>query len=96
VTGKAPEGSPEYIKEAEALIDYINLSEEEKMVFDMMEKAQADYDAEMSTARHEAWDDSKYDDARNALAEGLSPEVIHRITGLDTAKIRQISATMSV
>jgi hypothetical protein len=36
------------------------------------------------------------DDARNALAEGLSPELVHRITGLDTQTILQIASSLAL
>jgi hypothetical protein len=50
LTGVAPESSPAYIKKAEGLIEYINMDEEEKEMFDALEKAQADYDAYFVTA----------------------------------------------
>jgi hypothetical protein len=54
LTGKANEGAPEYIRRAESMLEYMNLSEEEKTMIDAHEKAQADYDGTMTRAGTEA------------------------------------------
>ncbi|GHU10026.1 hypothetical protein FACS1894151_08930 [Spirochaetia bacterium] len=43
--------------------------------------------------RNEGWNEGRKDDARRALQEGLSIDVIHRITGLDTETIQSLSQT---
>jgi predicted transposase/invertase (TIGR01784 family) len=90
ISGEAPEGAPGYIRKAAGIIEYTNMREEERGMIDAMEKAQADIDGYLVTAYYEGKEDTKYEAARNAVAEGLSPEVIHRITGLDIATIQQI------
>jgi hypothetical protein len=42
---------------------------------------------------NEGFNEGRKDDARRALQEGLSIDVIHRITGLDTATIKGLSQT---
>ncbi|GHU09666.1 hypothetical protein FACS1894151_07900 [Spirochaetia bacterium] len=39
------------------------------------------------------YQEGRKDDARRALQEGLSIDVIHRITGLDTETIQSLSQT---
>ncbi|GHV86957.1 hypothetical protein AGMMS50255_2530 [Spirochaetia bacterium] len=41
--------------------------------------------------RTEGWTEGKIEDAKRALKEGLSVEVIQRITGLDTETITSIA-----
>ena len=50
ITGEAHPDAPEYIKKASYIIEYANLSEEEKKVSEVLEKARADYDAGFSSA----------------------------------------------
>jgi predicted transposase/invertase (TIGR01784 family) len=100
ITGKAPEGSPDYIKKAESLIKYVNLSEEEKTMIDMVSKAQADYDAVLSTTWDDAWDKAteknQMANVLNGLAKGYPIQVIADITGLDTATIQQFGGSVSL
>ncbi len=47
LTGTVSQGAPDYIKKAATIIDYVNLSKEERQVTDALEKARATYDAQL-------------------------------------------------
>ena len=53
LAGEAHPDAPEYIKLASHIIEYENLSEEERNVSELLEKARADYDAGFSSAYHD-------------------------------------------
>jgi hypothetical protein len=48
-----PKEAPNYIKKAERLLDFVNLSEKERKMYAECEKRKADMDAYLSTARNE-------------------------------------------
>jgi len=58
-TGVVPPEAPDYIKKASNIIEYANLSEEEKNVSAILEKARADYDAGFSSAYHDGLEKGK-------------------------------------
>ena len=92
ITGEAHPDAPEYIKKASHIIEYENLSEEERKVSAVLEKARADHDAWFSSAYHDGRDDGLIEVAKNMLKDGDSPEKVVRCTGLslDYVKTLQI------
>ena len=69
--------APDYIKEAAEITDYANMSKEEQKLIDQLEKATADYEAEMSTA----WFDGKDEGEKNKTME-----VFRNLLNLDAAE----------
>ena len=53
LAGEAHPDAPDYIKKASYIIEYVNLSKEERDMSDVLEKARADYDAGFSSAYHD-------------------------------------------
>jgi hypothetical protein len=72
ISGKAGAGAPGYIKKAEGLIEYINMGDKEKAMFNALEKAQADFDAYYVTAwntgKKEGWEGGKQEERQEVIA----------------------------
>ena len=86
LTGEAHPDAPEYIKKASHIIEYENLSEEEKNMSAILEKARAD---------HDAWISSAYNDgiekvAINMLKDGDNIEKVARCTGLSLDAVKKL------
>jgi len=71
ITGKAHPEAPEYIHKASSIIEYENLSEEERNVSAVLEKARADYDAGFSSAYHDGLENGLLEGLEKGLHEGL-------------------------
>jgi predicted transposase/invertase (TIGR01784 family) len=54
-----------------------------------------DRDMDIAVKRREAWEEGREDEkliiAKSMLAEGLTPEFIHKITGLSPEKIEELN-----
>jgi len=59
--------APDYIREAAEITNYVNMSKEEQALIDQLEKAIADYDAEMSTA----WNRGEISGIEKGLKKGI-------------------------
>jgi hypothetical protein len=81
-TGEAGPDAPEYIKKASQIIDYVNLGREEKELVEVLEKAQAIYEAEMVSSFIEGKEEKAVEVAKAMLKKGLSLEIIVECTGL--------------
>ena len=76
--------APSYIHEAEAKLDYLNLSRKEKTVIDLLEKAEARYDSELDTA----WFGGRAEGHDEGYAEGVNDMIsAMQNRGLDPATI---------
>jgi hypothetical protein len=86
--------APDYIKKANAVIDYVNLGEEEMKVADAIEKAGATLQDELDysyfTGKSEGILEGIAKVALNFLNLGLSPEQIVAGTGLSLAEIETL------
>ena len=103
LTGEAQPGAPEYIKKASQIIELANLSEEERKVSAILEKARADMDAETSSFYHNGIEKGmekgiEKGEAQKAVAiakamlgDGDTPEKIIRCTGLSLEQIKNIN-----
>ena len=77
---------------------HVSSDEESRQLYEMRQKAWWDWNSSINYARREGEEKGKIegmeqgvkDVARNALAKGLSPEVIHDITGLDLQAIEKL------
>ena len=83
------------IMEANKRQIYITDDEEEIRAYEMREMALMDERARLSYAldegRREGLNEGKIEIARKALAEGLTPEIVQKITGLDTETIKGLN-----
>jgi predicted transposase/invertase (TIGR01784 family) len=71
-------------------IKHVTQDKELLRAYHMREMGMMDWRSSMSDARREGREEGKIDDARNMLNEGLSLDIIHRITGLDTKTIQSL------
>ena len=74
--------APEYIQKASKLIDFVNLTEEERTVAKSLERAQAEYDLEMYSSYIDGDTDRKTKTAKIMLSEGIQPELVAKCTEL--------------
>jgi hypothetical protein len=88
VRGEVSAEAPVYIQKATGLLTVANLSEKEREVMSLVERAVADYEADMADAQHE----NSCRIARNMLAKNYSVDDIHELTGLDMDTIEELSA----
>jgi len=103
-----PDEAPGYLKQALKLVDEQNLTREEIEMIDLAERAEEDRKAQIAFARKEGekrgekrgeklgekrGEDKKAADvAKAALREGLEPDAIAKITGLDREAIERIKS----
>jgi hypothetical protein len=71
LTGRAGKDAPAYIRQAEGMLENINLTEEERVMIDAQEKAQADYDASLVTAYDEGIDKGIEQGLERGIEQGL-------------------------
>gem|GEM_PF-868792 len=85
-TGAVSPDAPEYIQKAGRIIDFVNLTEEERTVAKSLERAQADYDLEMYSSYMDGVAagvaDEKAKTAKIMLGRGFQPEVVAECTEL--------------
>ena len=94
--------APEYIKKASNIIEFINLAEEEKIVVDLLEKAEADRVAEIHQGfldgRQEGFLDGESNRsikvAKIMLTDGEPIERIMRYTELSELEIKSLQTNV--
>jgi predicted transposase/invertase (TIGR01784 family) len=99
LSGEVSPTAPSYIKKASRIIELANLSEEERYMSALLEKAQAEYDSISTGFYHDGLDDGKAIGiserniaiARNAFRMGLSKEMVMQLTGLTIEEINEIN-----
>jgi len=89
-TGAVSPDAPEYIQKASRIIDFANLTEEERTVAKSLERAQADYDLEMYSSYVDGDTDRKTKTAKIMLSEGLQPELVAKCTELPLESVMAI------
>ena len=98
LTGEAHPDAPVYIKKASQIIEYANLSEEEKIVSAVLEKARADYDAGFSSAYNDGIEKGKNEEkaeiAKDMLKENEPIEKIIRFVRLDKSTIIKLQTEL--
>jgi len=107
LTGRAADTAPAYLKEAASIIEYVNLSPEERHMVDLHEKYIADRDASLYWAEQSGIDqgiqqgiqqgidqgirENQLVTARAALRLRIPHDQITEITGLDAATVNQLA-----
>ena len=76
------------------IIEYINLSEEERRVSNLLEKAQATREAEDYYIYSEGKTEGKIEIAKTMLAKGYLPDVTSECTGLTLERVVEIKIQM--
>ena len=74
------------IQTADARMSYLTMSEEEMDTYERIQKAEMDRVSAASYLLRK----EKHTIARNALAEGLTPEFVQKITGLSLEEIAKL------
>jgi predicted transposase/invertase (TIGR01784 family) len=98
-TGEAPNDSPDYIKKAAWVIEKANLTQEEREMYDQLQKAKDTYDSVIYTAeiegetRGEARGEAKsrITITRNMMLDGEPVEKITKYTGFAEDEIRKLA-----
>ena len=106
-SGQADTADPEYLQEAASIIEYVNLSSEERSMIDAAEKWELDQRADRYYAKKEAREEglaegraegraegsrqNQLANARAALRLGLNRADVAEITGLDAATVKQLA-----
>ncbi|MCL2152424.1 MAG: hypothetical protein FWH57_05615, partial [Oscillospiraceae bacterium] len=75
---------------ASRIIDFVNLTEEERTVAKSLERAQADYDLEMYSSYMDGVTDEKAKTAKIMLGKGLQPELVAECTELPLESVMAI------
>ena len=91
VTGQSQDGDPTYIHSAADIIRWVNLSQKERNMDKLLEKAIADQEDALDFAREEGARETQLANARVALKMGLARADIAEITGLDPAAVDQLA-----
>jgi len=91
-TGIAPDGAPEYIRNAASIIYRVNTDPVEAKMLDAFEKAQADLDAREYWAEVRGEKKREIEIARNLLDAGTSIEVITKATGIPVEELLEMTA----
>jgi predicted transposase/invertase (TIGR01784 family) len=89
-TGEAKPEAPAYIKKASQIIEYVNLSEEERNVMTAMERLEANDQAEreylvmesMAKGMEKGMEKGKIEIAKSMLEDGFQPEIVAKHTKL--------------
>ena len=88
--GAVDASAPEYIKKAGNIIEFTNLAEEEKMVIDVLEKAEAIRVAEIHQGFLDGIADGVAKVAKSLLEDGEPVEKIMKHTGLSEKEIKSL------
>jgi predicted transposase/invertase (TIGR01784 family) len=99
LTGEAPDDAPEYIKKAAWVIEKANLTQEERDMYDQVEKWQEIHKNEIYSAHLEGKLEGKLEGektksiaiALNALQMGMTIADISQLTGLTEDEIRKLA-----
>ena len=95
LTGDTQDGDPSYICSAADIIRWVNLSQKERNMDKLLEKAIADQEDALDYAREEGIEqgtrETQLANARVALRMGLAHADVAEITGLDPATIDQLA-----
>ncbi|MCL1992334.1 MAG: Rpn family recombination-promoting nuclease/putative transposase [Spirochaetes bacterium] len=93
--GAAGDTAPDYIKRASHLIEFVNLAEEEKMVVEALEKADAIRIAEIDQGRFEGDLSRKVKIAVSLLEDGFPLEMVKKHTELSESEILALRANLT-
>jgi len=93
-----PVDAPEYIHEAGSMVDYVNLTQEERDMVDLAEKYDAIQAGRIRYAHDEGFEqgleqgraEERVASARRALAQGLPVEVVAGLSGLSPAEVEAL------
>jgi predicted transposase YdaD len=87
-TSVAPDNAPDYLKDAEEMLKYMNLDTKEREVVDFTEKALATWEYELSSAYYEGEEKGRLEGEESGLIKGrLEGEESGLIKGrLETAR----------
>jgi len=101
-----PDSAPGYIRKAAKLLDYANLTQEERRMFDWKEYAESAYESELYTARRIGLDEGREEgrkegreegreeerlaNAARMKADGVEPALIAKYTGLGIDDISKL------
>ena len=95
-TGKAGTDAPEYIKKASRIIEWINLSEEERDVLSTLERLEANEQAERDYLVGESKAEERTAIAKNLIKSNFGLDDIANATGLSIAKLQELKDEMRV
>jgi predicted transposase/invertase (TIGR01784 family) len=98
LSGLAPDGAPDYLVEAERIVEYWKLSRKERIMMSVMERERVREANEKYTAHREGLEKGKaagrfetqYEVATRALARGIPVEDIADITGLTIEELNSL------
>ncbi|MDR0625782.1 MAG: PD-(D/E)XK nuclease family transposase [Bifidobacteriaceae bacterium] len=100
LSGEAPVGAPGYIVEAAKMMEYVNLGREERDMVDVLEKANATWEAQILYAEDRGFEkgreQGKAAEARlvagRMLARGMDRTTVSEVTGLSLDELGRINA----
>lgn len=111
ISGEVADEAPGYIRRASEFLTLSNLSGKERESMKIMEKAIADYEAELEYAQYEGYQqgvevgrqqgvelglkESKLEIARSLLAENIPIDIIRKVTELDLETIKNLGTQSS-
>jgi predicted transposase/invertase (TIGR01784 family) len=91
--GRAEGDAPAYIRKALEVVEFRNLSSEERTMISARELAEEDRKGQIAYAYKEGREQGLVATATAALEKGLRPELVHEITGLDLDIIKRLAMT---
>jgi predicted transposase/invertase (TIGR01784 family) len=92
--GKADEAAPEYIKKASKIIEYVNLSEEERNVLSTLERIEANEEAERYYHFIEGKAEGIAEAAKSMLKDGMPLETVVKYTNQTLMYVTELKAEL--
>ena len=89
-TGNISESAPSYIKKASGIIDFVNLTEEEREMSYATERAEALWIEEIDTAFSNGEYKHKKETAKAMIADGFTTDQIIKYSGLDVDEVKRM------
>lgn len=90
LTGNVTDSAPDYLKNASQEIRFVNLSQEEKMMAEMMSKREADYWAQITTAEDRGREEKQIEVIHEFYNNGVTINVIAKSLHISTDEVRDI------
>lgn len=90
LTGNVTDSAPDYLKNASQEIRFVNLSQEEKMMAEMMSKREADYWAHITSAEDRGREEKQIEVIHEFYNNGVTINVIAKSLHISTDEVRDI------
>jgi len=95
LTGRAPDGAPDYLCDAEAIVDNTNLTSVEREMITLQQKQQDYFNARLADGIALGKREAEIETAKRALDLGMAPAQVAAITGLSLDEVIELKCGIS-